>query len=215
MRQSKQTGVAMRNFILGRRRRWVVRAFGRNPLLRWTDRIEACAVLAAVVLVLAACPFCVAAGADVYRSHARVYAEQASTRHRVTALVSATRDTPRQPHVTTLAVLAVWSDGAGGARGGDLEVTHARWVAVPRGVADGDQIKLWVNDAGAQVDPPTSAIQAGFDCIGVAAGIWSVLILALVAVVAIVRSPLNQIRQMQLDREINRFASGGKTNRSQ
>jgi len=205
----------MRNFILGRRRRWVARAFGRNPLLRWTDRIEACAVLAAVVLVLAACPFCVVAGADVYRSHAQFYAAQARARHSVTALVAATGDTPRQPHVTTFAVLAVWSDGAGGARGGDVEVTHARWVTVRRGVADGDPIKLWVNDAGAQVDPPTPLVQADFDCIGVAVGIWSALILALVAVVAIVCSPLNQIRQKQLDREIRRFANGGKTNRSQ
>jgi hypothetical protein len=110
----------MRNFLLHRRRRWIARAFGRNPLLRWTDRVEACTVLAAILLALALSPVCVAQAADVYRSHAQLYAAQSRTRHMVTASVVATGDPPYLPHTTTSAVLAVWSNGADGARGGSL-----------------------------------------------------------------------------------------------
>jgi hypothetical protein len=45
-------------------------------------------------------------------------------------------------------------------------------------------------------------------------GLWGGAILGLTAAVAVLRSPLNRIRLVQLDREIKRFASGGTTNRS-
>jgi hypothetical protein len=204
----------MRNFGLHRRTRWVARAFGRNPLLRRTDRVEACAVLAAVLLALAVCPACVAEGAHAYRSHAQLYDAQSRTRHMVIASVAATGDPSHRPHTTTSVVLAVWLDGADGARGGESQSEHAKWVTTDRRVTDGDQIHLWVDDAGAQVHPPTPRIEAGFEAVGVGAGIWGGAILGLTAAVAVLRSPLNRIRLVQLDREIKRFASGGTTNRS-
>ncbi|GAC1404118.1 MAG: hypothetical protein NVS4B6_23710 [Mycobacterium sp.] len=204
----------MRIFVLHRRPRWILHAFGRNPLLRWTDRVEASVVLAAIVLALVVCPLCVAESVGVYRSHAQLYAAQARTRHMVTAMVAATGELPRQPHNTSSAVLAVWSVGADGARGGESQADHADWVTTDRTVSDGDQIHLWLDDAGVHVDPPTPLIQAGFDAIGVGVGIWSLTLLALAACVAVVCSPLNRIRQGQLDREIERFASGGTANRS-
>ena len=204
----------MRNLVRHRRSRWVLRAFGDNPLLRWTDRLEAGVILAAMVLALVMVPLCVAESADVYRSHAQLYAAQASTRHRVTATVAATGGPARQPHNTSSAVLAVWSVGADGARGGEAEADHADWVSTERTVSDGDQIPLWLDDAGVPVDPPTPLVQAGFDAIGIGAGFWGLTLLALVACVAVVRSPLNRIRQGRLDREIERFASGGTANQS-
>lgn len=204
----------MRNFVHDRRSRWILRAFGDNPLLRWTDRVEASVTLAAIVLALVVFPLCVAESADVYRSHAQLYAAQAKTRHMVTAMVAATAAPPRQPHNTSSAVLAVWSVGADGARGGESQTDHADWVITDRTVSDGDQIHLWLDDAGVHVDPPTPLIQAGFDAIGVGLGIWSLTLLVLGACVGAVRSPLNRIRQGQLGREIERFASGGTANRS-
>ena len=61
----------MHSFSLRYRSWWIMRAFGRNPLLRWTDRLEACVIVFAIVAALAATPVCAAAGAGVYRSHAR------------------------------------------------------------------------------------------------------------------------------------------------
>ena len=131
----------------------------------------------------------------------------------VTAMVAATGEPPRQPHSTSSAVLAVWSVGDDGARGGESQADHADWVITGRTVSDGDQIHLWLDDAGVHVDPPTPLIQADFDAIGVGLGIWGLTLMALGACVGVVRSPLNRIRQGQLDREIGRFASGGTANR--
>jgi hypothetical protein len=203
----------MRSFALHRRSRLILRAFGDNPLLRWTDRVEASVTLVAIVLALVVFPLCVAESAHVYRSHAQLYAAQTSTRHMVTAIVAATGEPPRQPHNTSSTVLAVWSVGADGARGGESQADHADWVTTERTVSDGDQIHLWLDDDGALVDPPTPVIQAGFDAIGVGVGIWCLTLLALGACGAVVRSPLKRIRQGQLDREIERFASGGTANR--
>ncbi len=79
---------------------WIARAFGRNPLLRWTDRTEACVIVFAILVVLAATPVCAAAGMGVYTSHARLYAEQSRARHAVTATVVETGPRPHQPHST-------------------------------------------------------------------------------------------------------------------
>jgi hypothetical protein len=204
----------VRTFLLQRRRRWVARAFGRNPLLRWTDRAEACVVLAAMVLTLVVCPLCVVKGADVYRTHARLYAEQSSARHRVTAFVAATGQPAREPRTAASVVLAVWAVGADGARGGESQRMHAEWVRTNRTVVAGDRVDIWVDDAGALVDAPIPLMQAGFDAVGVGAGIGGAAILVLMTGVGVLRSPLNRIRQAQLDREIKRFASGGTTNRS-
>lgn len=155
----------MRKFVLRRRKRWVARAFGRNLLLRWTDRVEACVILAAMLLALGVC--------------------------------------------------ATWPCAAGGARGGELHIERAEWVTTDRTVTDGDQIHLWLNDAGTQVDPPTPLTQAGVDAIGAGAGIGGCAILGLIAGVALVRSRLDRIRRAQLEREIDRFASGDTTNHSQ
>jgi hypothetical protein len=204
----------MRNSVLRHRRRWILRAFGANSLLRWTDRVESSVILVAILLALAVCPVCATEGAAVYRSHAQLYAAQSRTRHMVTARVAATADSPRPPHTIKSAVLAVWTEGTDGARGGEAQIGHAEWVTTNRTVADGDQMHVWVDDAGAPVDPPTPLLQATFDAIGVGAGIWIATVFALTAAVAMVRAPLGRIRQAQLDREIKRFASGGTANRS-
>jgi hypothetical protein len=204
----------MRTFLRKRRRRWVARAFGRNPLLRWTDRAEACVVLVAILLMLVVCPLCVAKGADVYRTHAQLYADQSRSRHTVTAFVAATGQPAHEPHTTASVVLAVWAMGDDGARGGESQRMRAEWIRTRRTVVAGDQFDIWVDDAGAPVDAPIPLMQAGFDAIGDGAGIGGAAILVLMTGVGVLRSPLNRIRQAQLEREIKRFASGGTTNRS-
>jgi hypothetical protein len=88
----------MHTFALRRRSCWVARALGRNPLLRPTDRVEACVILVAILLALVAAPVCAAAGVAVYGSRARLYAEQAQTRHTVAATVIEENTHTRPPH---------------------------------------------------------------------------------------------------------------------
>ncbi|MGH3677775.1 MAG: hypothetical protein ACRDU5_18985 [Mycobacterium sp.] len=66
--------------------RWPI--FGllsRNPLVRRSDRIEALVLALAVVVLLLAVPVAAAVGTVVHDSRRDVYAEQAQTRHVVTA----------------------------------------------------------------------------------------------------------------------------------
>jgi hypothetical protein len=203
----------MQAFSLRHRSRWIARAFGRNPLLRWTDRMEACVIVFAILVVLAATPVCAAAGVGVYRSHARLYAEQSVARHSVTATVVETGPRPHQPRSTGITVLAMWLVAADGARGGEVEVAHTGWLTRDRAVSAGGRIDIWVDDAGAPVAPPTPPSQAGLDAVGFGAGIWLLGALGLTAAVGMVRSPLNRIRRVQWEGDIKGFTDGQRSNR--
>jgi hypothetical protein len=203
----------MHAFSLRHRSWWITRAFGRNPLLRWTDRMEAWVIVFAILVALAAAPVCAAAGVGVYRSHARFYAEQSLARHSVTATVVETGPQPHQPRSTGITVLAMWLVAADGARGGEVEVAHTRWLSRDRAVNPGNRIDIWVDDAGAPVAPPTPPSQAGLDAVGFGAGIWLVAALGLTAAVAMVRSPLNRIRRVQWEGDIKGFTDGQRSSR--
>jgi hypothetical protein len=203
----------MHAFSLRDRSWWIARAFGRNPLLRWTDRTEACVIVFAILVALAATPVCAAAGVGVYRSHARLYAEQSLARHSVTATVVEKDPRPHQPRSTGVSVLAMWLVAADGARGGEVEVAHTGWMSRDRAVNAGDRIDVWVDDAGAPIAPPTPPSQAWLDAVGYGAGIWLVAALGLTAAVGMVRSPLNRIRRVQWEGDIKGFTDGQRSSR--
>jgi len=190
-----------------------VRAFGRNPLLRWTDRLEACVIVFAIVAALAATPVCAAAAAGVYRSRLQLYGAQSRARHTVTATVVEPGPPLHTPHATSGAVLVMWLDTADGARGGEVQVAHTGWMSGNRAVNAGDRLDIWVDDAGTLAAAPTPPSQAGLDAVGFGAGIWIVATLGLMAAVGMSRSPLNRIRHVQWEREIRGFADGGRSNR--
>ena len=75
----------MQTFTIGLGRHWWVRLLGRNPLVRSSDRIEVMVLSLAVLLTVVAVPIAGAIGTFVYDAHTRVYAEEAQTRHQVTA----------------------------------------------------------------------------------------------------------------------------------
>jgi hypothetical protein len=189
-----------------------VRAFGRNPLLRWTDRLEACVIVFAIVAALAATPVCAAAAAGVYRSRLQLYGAQSRARHTVTATVVEPGPPLHTPHATSGAVLVMWLDTADGARGGEVQVAHTGWMSGNRAVNAGDRLDIWVDDAGTLAAAPTPPSQAGLDAVGFGAGIWFVATLGLMAAVGMARSPLNRIRHVQWEREIRGFADGGRSN---
>jgi hypothetical protein len=199
----------MHTLALHRRPRFVARAFGRNPLLRWTDRVEACAILLATLLAIGLAPVCIAEGAGVARSHARLYAARSQACHTVTASVVETGLQPHLSRTTTQSVLAMWIVGDDGARGGERLVGHTAWVKGDHALKAADHLEIWVDGAGAPVDPPTPSFQAGLDGFVFGFGFWGLATVALMAGVVFVRSPLNRIRRVQLEREIKGFASGG------
>jgi len=174
-------GVVMHTFALRRRSCWVARALGRNPLLRPTDRVEACVILVAILLALVAAPVCAAGGVAVYGSRARLYAEQAQTRPTVAATVIEESTDTHVPHITSISVRATWPVGVG---------ARTDWFRTGKAVKVGDRIDIWVDSAGLRAARPAPVSQAGMDAVDVGAAIWFGVTLGLMACVAMTRSPL-------------------------
>src|SRR5262249_19052161 len=128
----------------------------------------------------------------------------AQTRHGVAATVIELDVGTSQPHATARAVRARWQ--AGGAE-------HTGWFGTGSTAKVGDQLQIWVNNDGEKTPPPTPTSQAWIDAVGAGAGIWFAVALAVAALAATTRSPLNRIRYAQWEREINSLAGGGRTNR--
>jgi len=183
----------MRTVGLHRTSWWVVRAFGRNPLLRRTDRIEAIVTVVAIIVAVAVIPIAAAVGAAAYGSHSRLYAHEAQTRHTVAATVTESDVGTSQPHITTHVVRATWRVG-----GAD----RTDWFLTDRATKVGDQLRIWVDDAGEIALSPTPISQAGIDAVGAGAGMWCAVALALTTLAAMIRSPLNRLRYAQWEREL-------------
>ena len=64
---------------------WVLRACGRNPLVRGIDRLELLIITVGVLVVLVAAALAGALGTAVHDARSHVYIAQAQTRHTVTA----------------------------------------------------------------------------------------------------------------------------------
>ena len=143
--------------------RWPVllRLAGRDPLVRTTDRIEALVFVLAVAVSLLAAPIAAAAGTAIYDASRHVYAEQAHSRHTVTATVT---DIPRQILQTGMTtVSARWT--ATGAE-------HTGAVKVPSAANAGDTFEIWVDGNGAQVPAPVPTSRAAAEAAMGALVIW-------------------------------------------
>jgi hypothetical protein len=81
-------GAAVLTFTLDPRCWWIVRSFGRNSLIRVTDRVESLVVMFAIIVSLVAAPVAGAVGTAVYGARHQLYAEEAQTRHRCAAVLS-------------------------------------------------------------------------------------------------------------------------------
>ena len=77
----------METFTLSLGRCWIIRAVGRNPLVRTSDRVEALMLVLVFATALVVTAVSGAIGTAVHDTHARAYAEQSRDRHPVTATV--------------------------------------------------------------------------------------------------------------------------------
>jgi hypothetical protein len=127
----------MQTFTLLPQRWWVVRVFGRNPLVRLSDRVG---VLLAWAVSIIAAPVAGAVGTAVHEAHSVRYAEQAKTRHPVTATVL--QDSTVILDNVTYTVSARWRAEA---------TLHTGSFSWPHFVKAGDLIDIWVDTDGSLV----------------------------------------------------------------
>lgn len=165
--------------------RWpVLRMFGRNPLIRVSDRVEVLVMVLAIVVSLVAVPIAAALGTAVYDSRSRVYAQQAQDRHLVTATVADGKAVRKDLSKPSVNVPARWF--AGGAE-------HTGTVSAPLKVKPGDSIDIWVDGDGSFVGPPSET--AKDEAVAAALAFWVVVALAAAGVFAATRVVLGRIRK--------------------
>ena len=183
----------------GTRRQRCARWLGldHNPLRRPADRIEAWLGLLAVILTLIAVPI-TAIGIGLITNQALAHRAQAQQRsgHMVSAVL--TQTAPKDdvdPYVADPQVFANarWTAPGGNARSGQ--------VLVPAGAPAGRTVRIWVNSAGANVDPPAGHqdVMTGSIMIGVSSGL--ILILLLMGLQALARQALDRQRLAAWDTE--------------
>lgn len=181
--------------------RWrFVRLFGRNPLLRVGDRVEALVMVFAVVVSLLAAPIAAAVGTAVYDSRRPFYAEQARERHLVTATVTDPGKKPSMNPDNPNTVTARWF--AAGAE-------HTGVIKTRKEFKPGDSVGIWVRQDGTQVGPSAPTKTAGEEAALAAVGTWSAVAVGAAALVVGTRAVFNHVRHARWDQEIEHLVGDG------
>lgn len=185
--------------------RWPVllRLRGRDPLVRTTDRIEALALVLAVVVSMLAIPIAAAVGTAVYDSRRHVYAEQASTRHTVTATVNDV-SVPEILRTGATTVQARWT-----ANGEE----HTGAVEAQSTTKIGDPIEIWVDNNvdnnGAQTHAPTPTTRAAVEAVTGALAIWICVAAAAATLFTFTRSVCDRIRSTGWQHDLDNLVGNG------
>lgn len=173
---------------------WVLRACGRNPLVRDCDRLELLIISLGILVVLVAGACAGALGTAVHDARSIVYTAQAQTRQ--TVIARAIDDSTigvGDDEYPTAKVNARWQ-----ANGTD----HTDNFTLARAVKTGDPLRIWVDRNGNRVDAPTPTSQAGVDAVGVAYTAWLTVTLAAAGLTCWGRSRLERRRDSAWEREI-------------
>ncbi len=168
----------------------MVRVFSANPLVRYTDRIEALAVMLALVTSLVAVPVAAVVATTVYEARHQVYAEQARERHPLAAATAL-------PQTTN-------GGQAGGPRtsGAPAEAAGGAGFSSTSSAATDALDQIWVDDTGNRVPPPTPLSRAQYDAVSVAVSIIAGAVVMTTALVRATRWRLDRARNAQWDREL-------------
>jgi len=183
---------------------WITRLFGRNPLVRNSDRIEALMLILGIALVLVTAPIAGAVGTAVYSSRAAVYEQQVRTRHTVAATVLADSTSTVRPYNVSFDVSARWQD-----RG----VQHEDALGWDRPAKAGERLSIWVNDRGDYTGPLARPERAVSDAIIAGAVLWLSVIAVVAAAIGLARFRLDRRRHAQWDRGLRGLVGddGGRT----
>ncbi|WP_328358740.1 hypothetical protein OG976_05040 [Mycobacterium sp. NBC_00419] len=185
-------------------RGWFWRLFARNDLVRRSDRIESVVSILAVVVVLLALPVAGAIGTAVHASRSAVYQEQVRTRHTVAARVLADSTSSVRPYAASFDVHARWRD-----RGR----AHEGVFGLDRPASTGEQLTIWVDEAGDYAGPPTPHRRAVSDAVVAGVVLWLSVVTVVAALTGLVRFRIERRRHAQWDRELRGLVGdgGGRT----
>ena len=183
--------------MFARRMSWYLRAFGRNPLIRGSDQLEALAVLTVFVVALVALPVVARAEAQILDVGVRNAETQALTRHPVDAVVVVGSTGLSTDFDGSAYVRAQWREGT---------KVHTENVISPMPVKTGDPMKLWLDDKGKVVTAPVTAADAKLTAVSAAALLWAAIVSFAVLAAVTVRMRLDRSRDRAWERELHLMA---------
>ncbi|MGV0741505.1 Rv1733c family protein [Mycolicibacterium sp. XJ870] len=175
------------------RRWWVLRALGKNPLVRPADRVEALTVVVAMAAIVLVIPFAIGVGVDVYGNSLRAAADQAQTRVPIKATV--TEDPIPVADETGGTIVDIKWTAAGTQHTGVIRPSHS--------VSKGDQVDVWVDAQGRRVPPPISPSTATAYGASTAAAVWLGTVVLCGIVIAAARRLLNRFRAQAWSAELH------------
>jgi len=182
--------------------RWpiLLRLNGRDPLVRTADRIEALVFVLAVVVSLLAAPITAAVGTAVYDSSRHIYAEQAHTRHTVTATVTAVPASQQILRSGTTTVSARWTA---------VGTEHTDTVKAPSTANTGDSIEIWVDNNGTQVAAPTPTTRAAAEAAMGALVLWICVAAIAATLFTVTRAACDRIRFARWQHDLDNLVGNG------
>jgi hypothetical protein len=200
--ESPARSIVTRVTSFAERFRWHVHALGFNPLIRTTDRLEALAVLAALVSALIAIPAAAQAGNLVYESAVHTADEQAHDRHAVQALVvEGSRRMPADfegPATDSPAyVRAQWREGT---------QVRTEQITSPSMAKAGESLTIWLDDTGKVVAAPLTADDAKLSAAVATGTVWIVIVVCGALAAFLIRRGLDRSRDRAWDRELHLLA---------
>src|SRR5436305_10160412 len=169
-----------------------VRLYGRNPLIRITDRVEALMLLSVFVISIVALPVAAAVGTAVHDSRSRTYAEQAQTHQKVIATITGDSDARRNLSSPTVTAPARWF-AAG--------TEHTAMVVAERTAKPGEEVEIWVDQQGSPVGKP--AFSAVDEAVATASAIWFGAVIAGAALFGLTRVVIDRKRYAGWQRDFD------------
>lgn len=183
-----------------RQPRWpvLVRLWGRDPLVRAIDRVEALILVFVVVMAVLAVPVVGAIGTAVHDARSQHNAEVAASRTPVDATVTDVSTEPGDAIANTRTVTGRWSvDGT----------EHTGVVPASSTVEVGDTVPIWVDESGAWAPAPASGAAA--DAITVSVLILFGLAGATLTVLVLTRKCCDGIRFSRWQHGLETFVDHG------
>lgn len=170
------------------------RLFGRNPLIRGSDRVEALMLVLAVAVSLLAVPIGATVATAVHESRSRLYTQQAQVRRQVTATAIGDSHPRGDLESPTVTVPARWVvDGT----------EHTGDVAAPINIKNGAAVTIWIDDKGSPVGPPVrNAVDAA---VAFAVATWCVVSLSAAGLFGVTRVALDRARYARWQRDFDRL----------
>lgn len=186
----------MEVFDINTRRLWLLRAFGRNPMLRGSDRVEAAVTALAIIFVALLIPVAGAVGTAVHEGQVTHRMEALTHRHEVTADVTADSVTAADPYTAGALTSVRWTIGA---------ATHTGTVRSREWKKAGDKMEIWVDDSGLLSPPPPDPADPALAAVVMALSVWGGAAFAAAGFVTFVRRHLDRLRYASWQREFQQL----------